>query len=170
MDIKRIGDVVIPAHCPFSPPHRELVVVIVPTWMGRARRNQRDAIRKQRAKRRRRGGLDNSDGSDSDTDNTNIDDVSIDRLEAILAASATVAPTNIVTIIDHGKETTNDGPTTTSSDKKQGKGTKFIVAKKVGKSTSENDRIERMRFKKQQFKARRKEKKEARETAAATRK
>ena len=139
--------------------------------MGRARRNQRDAIRKQRAKRRRRGGLDNSDGSDSDTDNTNIDDVSIDRLEAILAASATVAPTTIVTIIDHGKETTNDGPTTSSSsDKKHGQGTKSIVAKKVGKSTSENDRIERMRFKKQQFKARRKEKKEARETAAATRK
>jgi hypothetical protein len=113
--------------------------------------------------------LDNSDGSDSDTDNTNIDDVSIDRLEAILAASATVASPSIVTIIDHGKETTNDKPTTSSSsDKKHDKGTKSIVAKKVGKSTSEeNDRIERMRFKKQQFKARRNEKKEAREIAAA---
>ena len=52
------------------------------SYMGRARRNQRDAIRKQRAKRRRRGsGLDNSD--DSDIDTNNIDDVSIDRLDAV---------------------------------------------------------------------------------------
>lgn len=140
--------------------------------MGRARRNQRDAIRKQRAKRRRRGsGLDNSD--DSDIDTNNIDDVSIDRLDAVLAASA-VAPT-IVAIIDN-EETKNDGSTSSSFGKKKlDEGTKSMVAKKAGTNigkkgsttTEENDRIERMRLKKQQFKARRKEKKEARKIAVA---
>ena len=132
--------------------------------MGRARRNQRDAIRKQRAKRRRRGsGLDNSD--DSDIDTNNIDDVSIDRLDAVLAASA-VAPT-IVAIIDN-EETKNDEPILSSSwKKKQAKKVGTNIGKKGSTTNEENDRIERMRLKKQQHKARRKEKKEARETAAA---
>lgn len=143
--------------------------------MGRARRNQRDAKRKQRAKRRKRGGLDNSsDDSDIEIDTNIIDDVSIDLLDAILAGGRVVAPT-IVTIIDNRKETKNDGSTSSSFRKKKlDRGTKSIVAKKVGTNigkkdsttTEENDRIERMRLKKQQHKARRKEKKEARETAA----
>ena len=57
--------------------------------MGRARRNQREAIRKQRAKRRKKN-CSSSDISDSEFDHTTINnsglDVSLDRDNSVATA------------------------------------------------------------------------------------
>lgn len=143
--------------------------------MGRARRNQRDAIRKQRAKRRA-GNCTGSD--DSDEGYIDVEEVSVDRLDAVLAASRQAPAFKLPVIAIGGRvedEAVVEGPprefaaqTTTAGDSDQ-RDTKLSakVGKNNGKPT-EKERIERMRLKKQQQKARRKEKKVARETAAAT--
>ena len=155
--------------------------------MGRARRNQREAIRKQRAKRRKKN-CSSSDCSDSEFDHTTINnsglDVSLDRdesaatagfqkteerlqsvdnIKATSYAAETEAETASNINIAKQDNSSNNSPSSTVAVTKVG-----TIAKK-----KPVDKIERMRLKKQQQKARRKEKKAAREqasTAAAAKK
>ena len=149
--------------------------------MGRARRNQREAIRKQRAKRRKRNCSSSSDSSDSEFDHTTNNnsglDVSLgDRDESAatagcqkteeglqsvdnIKANAYTAETETASNINIAKQdnSNNNSPSSTVAVTKVG-----TIAKK-----KPVDKIERMRLKKQQQKARRKEKKAAREQAAS---
>lgn len=121
--------------------------------MGRKRRDQREAIRKQRAKRRKK----NNHSGDED------DDSGFAHTAEQAAPGATVAlpikrSEDTVTKPEQSPATTNGEPldaTLSSSGPAE-----VAAAKKPV------DRIERMRLKKQQQKARRKEKKAAREALA----
>jgi len=136
--------------------------------MGRKRRDQRDAIRKQRAKRRKKN--DSSGDANSDDEQPILSGVASRRAPEARGSEA----------IADQKEA---DPSTESGDKKISKAgdreskpePSSSVAKvedttdqsKVSASKKPVDKIERMRLKKQQQKARRKEKKAAREAAVS---
>lgn len=150
--------------------------------MGRARRNQREAIRKQRAKRRKRNCSSSSDSSDSEFDHTTNNnsglDVSlgdrdesaatagcqkteerlqsVDNIKATLYSTAETETASNINIAKQDNSSTNSHSST-------------VAVTKVGTIAKKKpvDKIERMRLKKQQQKARRKEKKAAREQAAS---
>ncbi len=150
-------------------------------FMGRARRNQRDAIRKSRAKRRNRG-KNTSDVSSEEDEGPRIQHV------AKKARTVTAAKVDIDSKREEGEEpllkvssveeTGNITTAASSSTELQNNNTAPIKSeehKETSKSEGEPkattpkkplDKIERMRLKKQQQKARRKEKKAAREAAA----
>lgn len=153
--------------------------------MGRARRNQREAIRKQRAKRRKKN-CSSSDCSDSEFDHTTINnsglDVSLDRDESA-ATDGFQKTEERLQSVDNIKATSHTAETETASNiniaKQDNSSTNShsstVAVTKVGTIAKKKpvDKIERMRLKKQQQKARRKEKKAAREqasTAAAAKK
>jgi hypothetical protein len=143
--------------------------------MGRARRNQRDAVRKQRAKKR------NRDKQDDDMDD--MDDIpniqysakkaSSDQQPGTPSKQTTKAP---AAIIKDAEETTppsrqdNHGSTPPSkndhhknnTDKSDASGLVPIPKKQT------LAKIERMRMKKQQQKARRREKKAAKQMTTTT--
>ena len=149
--------------------------------MARARRNQREAIRKQRAKRRKKN-CSSSDCSDSEFDHTTNNnsglDVSlgdrdesaatagcqkteerlqsVDNIKATLYSTAETETASNINIAKQDNSSTNSHSST-------------VAVTKVGTIAKKKpvDKIERMRLKKQQQKARRKEKKEAREQAAS---
>jgi hypothetical protein len=128
--------------------------------MGRARRNQRDNIRKQRAKKRRKG-----KGKEEDIDISQLT-ASSRSVRQRQHSSAAVSKQNKDETSPTDQSTTcnNNNPNNTTptavqhSDKSQGQ---KPIAKK-----QPVERIERMRLKKQLQKARRKEKKAAREVAS----
>ena len=129
--------------------------------MGRVRRNQRDAIRKQRAKRRNRQA-----GSDDDCVQTPVKKRR--RLtEAQLPAPAdsiqlqSILPgtSNIETSLQPSEDRSATIPAKVS-----------VSSQKPSQDKRPIDRIERMRLKKQQQKARNKEKKAARVAAASLKK
>ena len=130
--------------------------------MGRARRNQRDNIRKQRAKKRRKG-----KGKEEDIDISHLT-ASSRSVRQGQHSSAAVSKQNKEETSPTDQSTTcnNNNPNNTTptavqhSDKSQGQ---KPIAKK-----QPVERIERMRLKKQLQKARRKEKKAAREAAVAS--
>ena len=127
--------------------------------MGRARRNQRDNIRKQRAKKRRKG-----KGKEEDIDISHLT-ASSRSVRQRQHSSAAVSKQNKeeTSPTDQSTNCINNNPNNTTpttvqhSDKSQGQ---KPIAKK-----QPVERIERMRLKKQLQKARRKEKKAAREAA-----
>jgi hypothetical protein len=132
--------------------------------MGRARKNQRDAIRKQRAKRRKKN-------NPSDDDDSDID---IDKSVSELASSR--EPVVSETFIGQAEgKSTGCEESKPSSATTEAKTARITTAKdasvpapaKVPTIKKPVDRIERMRLKKQQQKARNKEKKVTREAAAA---
>ena len=132
--------------------------------MGRKRRNQRDAIRKQRAKRRKRNSKGSSDEDDCD--------------ESEFVASAAIAPTPNSDSIPSIQSTTDEEvasvnpekdhkPSPTSLSSKTHPAKVHSELSPATESKKPADKIERMRLKKQQQKARRKEKRALREAAAA---
>ncbi len=147
--------------------------------MGRARRNQRDAIRKSRAKRRNRGKTTSDDSSDDEQP----------RIQHVAkkARTSTAASVEINSKREEGEplskvssteETGNITTAASSLSTEQHNNTSHIKSEQhneTNKSKEDQakatpkkplDKIERMRLKKQQQKARRKEKKAAREAAA----
>ncbi|KAL7515290.1 hypothetical protein ACHAXN_012824 [Cyclotella atomus] len=112
--------------------------------MGRVRRNQRDAIRKQRAKRRNR----QSGGDESDSDCNQEAVVKRRRVDAEEKQAVSNQADFHSDFVDRSESCKPD------------------VDKPKEKAPV--DRIERMRLKKQQQKARNKEKKAARAAAAAS--
>lgn len=134
--------------------------------MGRVRRNQRDAIRKKRAKRRNK----QTGGNDSDGD---------DSIEQIAAKRRRVAEDTIPAVSNKhsnsqlvNKEA--DRSSSTLPPQEESVSEASVREDTSGVQQCEStltektpvDRIERMRLKKQQQKARRKEKKAARAAAA----
>ena len=149
--------------------------------MGRARRNQREAIRKQRAKRRKRNCSPSSDSSDSEFDHTTINnsglDVSLDRDESAATAGFQKTEERLQSVDNIKATLYSTAETETASNiniaKQDNSSTNShsstVAVTKVGTIAKKKpvDKIERMRLKKQQQKARRKEKKAAREQAAS---
>ena len=149
--------------------------------MGRARRNQREAIRKQRAKRRKRNCSSSSDSSDSEFDHTTINnsglDVSLDRDESAATAGFQKTEERLQSVDNIKATLYSTAETETASNiniaKQDNSSTNShsstVAVTKVGTIAKKKpvDKIERMRLKKQQQKARRKEKKAAREQAAS---
>ena len=131
--------------------------------MGRVRRNQRDAIRKQRAKRRNRqaGGETN--------DNCVETPVKKKRLltEAQLPVPAHKTLSNSI-LLGTGETETSSQPFDDHSATIPAKVS--AISDKSPQAKGPVDRIERMRLKKQQQKARNKEKKAARAAAASLKK
>ena len=149
--------------------------------MGRARRNQRDAIRKQRAKRRFRSSSKNGGrpGNDDDHRDSDIDLVneevrggSVGILDGKSSSSSNKEKegrreegpprkdlladrTTVARAADHAAE---------AASVPAGVGT--TNAKKGGPLDDSRDRIERMRTRRRLQKARRREKKDSREAAA----
>ena len=149
--------------------------------MGRARRNQREAIRKQRAKRRKRNCSSSSDSSDREFDHTTINnsglDVSLDRDESAATAGFQKTEERLQSVDNIKATLYSTAETETASNiniaKQDNSSTNShsstVAVTKVGTIAKKKpvDKIERMRLKKQQQKARRKEKKAAREQAAS---
>lgn len=130
--------------------------------MGRVRRNQRDAIRKQRAKRRNRqsGG----DGSDSD-----CNQAAVVKRRRVVAEENPSVPNQADCQSNFGTNDTkhsSEHTDTTATTLDQGESCKLDENKPREKAPI--DRIERMRLKKRQQKARNKEKKAARVAAVAS--
>jgi len=132
--------------------------------MGRVRRNQRDGIRKQRAKRRvRKTGADDSDnayikGTASKTRRLSQEGIPVDSTASVRSSNG---------------KTETEQQSLLKSEKNQEGITSIYKSTQNTKQTTKRaplDRIERMKLKKQQQKARRKEKKEARASAAARKK
>ena len=143
-----------------------IVLCIHIVLMGRVRRNQRDAIRKKRAKRRNK----QTGGNDSDGD---------DSIEQIAAKRRRVAEDTIPAVSNKhsnsqlvNKEA--DRSSSTLPPQEESVSEASVREDTSGVQQCEStltektpvDRIERMRLKKQQQKARRKEKKAARAAAA----
>ena len=141
--------------------------------MGRARRNQRDAIRKSRAKRRNRGNNTTDDSSGDDEGQPRIQHIA-KKARTSTAAKAeinskreveekssptvsTTEETGNITTAASSTELHNTAPIKSEEHKE--------TNKPEGEPKKPLDKIERMRLKKQQQKARRKEKKAAREAA-----
>ncbi|KAL9178789.1 hypothetical protein ACHAXT_003920 [Thalassiosira profunda] len=136
--------------------------------MGRARRNQREAIRKQRAKKRRRKDP-STCGSDSEDDSGLVLATAVEQ-----PSTAEQSSTN-----DNAKGPSCNSDSKPSADAKlrpadESEANPPATASDSAVSPTPAaapkkpvDRIERMRLKKQQQKARRKEKKAAREAAAS---
>jgi hypothetical protein len=127
--------------------------------MGRVRRNQRDAIRKQRAKRR------NKQTGGDDSDNDCVESTSVKR-RRVVNDQVHVSSNNIDSGTDLGnKETKSPLAPVTDQSRSDSGAVQQSECTKVRKQPSEKapvDRIERLRLKKQQQKARRKEKRAAR--------
>lgn len=119
--------------------------------MGRVRRNQRDAIRKQRAKRRSK----QSGGNDSDSE------VVTKRRRVGGEKPVTSDSADFDSVVDK-KE-----PVPSTAKLQHSEGSNRDESKPKAKAPV--DKIERMRLKKQQQKARNKEKKAARAAEAAAR-
>ena len=148
--------------------------------MGRARRNQREAIRKQRAKRRKKN-CSSSDCSDSEFDHTTINnsglDVSLDRDESAATAGFQKTEERLQSVDNIKATLYSTAETETASNiniaKQDNSSTNShsstVAVTKVGTIAKKKpvNKIERMRLKKQQQKARRKEKMAAREQAAS---
>lgn len=138
--------------------------------MGRARRNQRDAIRKQRAKKRKKG-QDDSDDDDgyvipfsSNNDNSSIsllrNRTETTTREPVQNVSKRQKDQATFASVDCKAENIEESSESTATTKKdESKASAPIKAGATKKAPM--DRIERMRLKKQQQKARRKEKKAA---------
>mmetsp|Transcript_9295 Transcript_9295/g.13353 ORF Transcript_9295/g.13353 Transcript_9295/m.13353 type:complete len:150 (+) Transcript_9295:86-535(+) len=146
--------------------------------MGRARRNQRDAIRKSRAKRRSRGKNTSDDSSGDDEGQPRIQHIAKkaristaaraeinskreEEEELSSKVSSTEETGNITTAAASSTELHNTAPIKSEEHKETNK------SEWEPKATPKKpiDKIDRMRLKKQQQKARRKEKKAAREAA-----
>lgn len=153
------------------------------SFMGRARRNQREAIRKQRAKRRRK----------NNSSSTDDDDSCADRHRSPNESPSGIAPPPVPgepgghfhEIKEGGQETINsvdkdsirESKTSSTNNNSEAAASRNTppspsslpssLAVKVGTVGKPLDRVERMRLKKQRQKARRREKKAAREAAAS---
>jgi hypothetical protein len=138
--------------------------------MGRARRNQRDAIRKQRAAKRRKRGA----GESEDEDDTNIDYLfakKMKRQEKALYVQRKKSDSNDQhTNISENEPSTFQTPSTQSEETNKDilRPTKKPETLRKSEHDTESrpnyksiDKVERMRLKKQQQKARRREKKAA---------
>lgn len=123
--------------------------------MGRVRRNQRDAIRKQRAKRRSK----QSGGNDSDSEYDQ--EVVTKRRRVGGEKPVTSDSADFDSVVDK-KE-----PVPSTAKLQHSEGSNRDESKPKAKAPV--DKIERMRLKKQQQKARNKEKKAARAAEAAAR-
>ena len=123
--------------------------------MGRVRRNQRDAIRKQRAKRRNRQA-----GSDDDCVQTPV------KKRRRLTEAQLPAPADSIqlqSIVPGTSNVEKDRSATIPAEVS-------VSSQKPSQDKGPINRIERMRLKKQQQKARNKEKKAARVAAASLKK
>lgn len=134
--------------------------------MGRARRNQRDAQRKQRIKRRKKN---NPGSDDDDSDGIDIDHNSLSR-EPACEKEANPPAENTEQTELKPSASTNAVERRASSTIAKAKGASLPASAKVATIKKPVDRIERMRLKKQQQKTRNKEKKAARAAATATQK
>ena len=159
----------------------------LPAWMGRARRNQRDAIRKQRAAKRRKRNPNGDDGSDSDGDVG----YACPRNELALGSAASAgASKNSNTkrgnpeaegeegglssaVVDgnkqfNSKESTESNTSESEANSQSATKDSTTTAASATAAKKPVDKIERMRLKKREREARRKEKKAAKAQAAAS--
>jgi len=141
--------------------------------MGRARRNQRDAIRKSRAKRRNRG---KNSSDDSSVEQPRIQHVAKKQKTSTVATaeinlkrdedkSSSTVPSVEEPSSNKSAASSTEQPNTAPIKSEEQKETNKSEGEQKETSKKPLDKIERMRLKKQQQKARRKEKKAAREAA-----
>mmetsp|Transcript_1354 Transcript_1354/g.1826 ORF Transcript_1354/g.1826 Transcript_1354/m.1826 type:complete len:147 (-) Transcript_1354:285-725(-) len=144
--------------------------------MGRARRNQRDAIRSARAKRRKLNKKISSDDDDDSGTHYCLSELTSKPTGASETATGAIgyqkikpskgsADQNVTNFVFQESKPSSTNTEPTISNATAGESSAPVKSATIKKPL---DKIERMRLKKQQQKARRKEKKAAREAVAAS--